>query len=236
MKHFYYILSPDFSGDERITEEQYLALFGDETRRPYATAVYKGEMALEAVPEEYREAVAAIVANRTARWGDYADWPVRGSGKLTDILLGEEMQMKRKDAKAYRAAIEAGSNAVERTDAEALKVKGIYPAWESLIGYTAEKAEFKFTYNGDLYKTIPENHAFSAEWVPGVGTESIYTRIDEAHTGNYDDPIPYEGNMELFEGLYYSQGGVVYLCTRSTGQPVYHDLSALVGIYVEVAT
>lgn len=39
--------------------------------------------------------------------------------------------------------------------------------------------------------------------------------------------------MELFEGKYYSQSGVVYKCTRNTEQAVYHDLSALVGLYVE---
>lgn len=144
------------------------------------------------------------------------------------------MAMTMKEARAYRAAIEAGSNAVERSDADALKVKDIYPAWEKLIGQTAEKAGFKFTYHGDLYKTIPANHTFAKEWVPGVGTESIYTRIDEAHTGTLEDPIPYTGNMELFEGLYYIEYDVVYLCTRSTGQPVYHELSALVGVYVEI--
>ena len=144
--------------------------------------------------------------------------------------------MKRNDILKYRAAIEAGSNAVERTDSDALKVRGIYPVWEALVGTTAEKAGFRFTYGGDLYKTIPANHTFASHWVPGVGTESLYTKIDEAHAGTPDDPIPYNGNMELSEGLYYSQGGVVYLCIRSTGQPVYHDLSALVGIYVEVVT
>lgn len=137
------------------------------------------------------------------------------------------------EAMAIRLAIEAGSNAVERSDAEALTVKCIYPAWEKLIGQTVDKADFKFTHQGDLYKTIPEKHTFAAEWVPGVGTESLYTRIDEGHAGTQGDPFPYEGNMELFEGLYYSQGGVIYRCTRSTGQPVYHELSALVGLYVE---
>lgn len=143
--------------------------------------------------------------------------------------------MKLSEARAYRAAIVAGSNAVERSDADALAVKDIYPTWEDLIGQTVDKAGFKFTYGGDLYKTIPASHTFAAEWVPGVGTESLYTRIDEAHAGTLDDPIPYEGNMELTEGLYYSQGGVVYRCTRSTGQPVHHALSELVGLYVEVA-
>jgi hypothetical protein len=40
--------------------------------------------------------------------------------------------------------------------------------------------------------------------------------------------------MEIFKGKYYIQNDVVYLCTRDSGQPLYHDLSALVGSYVEV--
>ena len=36
-------------------------------------------------------------------------------------------------------------------------------------------------------------------------------------------------------GKHYTQGGVTYLCNRSTGQPVYNALSELVGLYVEVA-
>lgn len=143
--------------------------------------------------------------------------------------------MKMSEARAYRTAIEAGANAVERSDLDALAVKDIYPAWESLIGQTVDKAGFKFTYGDKLYKTIPESHTFAAEWIPGNGTESLYTVIDEGHAGTLDDPIPYDGNMELTEGLYYSQDGIVYLCTRSTGQPVYHALSELVGLYVEVA-
>lgn len=41
--------------------------------------------------------------------------------------------------------------------------------------------------------------------------------------------------MALEEGKYYSQDGVTYKCTRSTGQAVYANLSDLIGIYVEVA-
>lgn len=142
--------------------------------------------------------------------------------------------MKLSEARAYRAAIEAGANAVERSDADALTVKGIYPLWDNLIGKTVEKAGFRFLHDGKLYKTIPAKHTFAAEWVPGVGTESLYACIDDQHAGTVEDPIPYEGNMELTEGLYYSQNGVTYLCTRSSGQPVYHALSELVGLYVEV--
>ena len=141
--------------------------------------------------------------------------------------------MKLSEAKTYRAAIEAGANAVERSDLDALAVKDIYPAWDSLIGQTVN-VDFKLTHDGKLYKVI-QAHTVQADWIPGVGTESLYAVIDEGHTGTLDDPIPYDGNMELTEGLYYSQDGIVYLCTRSTGQPVYHALSDLVGLYVEVA-
>ena len=140
--------------------------------------------------------------------------------------------MKLKDAKMYRAAIEAGANAVDRSDLDALAVKDIYPAWDSLIGQTVN-VDFKLTHDGKLYKVI-QAHTVQSDWVPGVGTESLYAVIDEGHTGAEDDPIPYDGNMELTEGLYYSEDGIVYLCTRSTGQPVYHALSDLVGLYVEV--
>ena len=140
--------------------------------------------------------------------------------------------MKLREAKMYRAAIEAGANAVERSDLDALAVKDIYPAWDSLIGQTVN-VDFKLTYDGKLYKVI-QAHTVQADWIPGVGTESLYTVIDEGHTGAEDDPIPYDGNMELFEGLYYIQNGVTYRCTRNSGQPVYHALSDLVGLYVEV--
>lgn len=141
--------------------------------------------------------------------------------------------MKLSEAKTYRAAIEAGANAVERSDLDALAVKDIYPAWDSLIGQTVN-VDFKLTYDGKLYKVI-QAHTVQADWIPGVGTESLYAVIDEGHTGAEDDPIPYDGNMELFEGLHYVQNGVTYRCTRNSGQPVYHALSDLVGLYVEVA-
>ena len=39
----------------------------------------------------------------------------------------------------------------------------------------------------------------------------------------------------LEEGKHYHQEFVIYRCVRSTGQPVYHRLEEMVGLYVEVA-
>ena len=127
-------------------------------------------------------------------------------------------------------------NTIEVDDQTALRMLTFYPEWADLIGKTVDKAEYKFQYNGKLYKTIPANHTFQADWIPGVGTESIYTRIDEEHDGSLADPIPYDGNMALTAGLYYIQNGVTYLCNRDTINPVYNALVDLVGVYVEAVS
>lgn len=123
------------------------------------------------------------------------------------------------------------------TDEQAISAKALYPMWEDLVsrGFVAEESGYRFRYGSDLYKTIQANLTFAEQWVPGVGTESMYAKIDETHAGTLEDPIPYDGNMELFNGKYYSQDGVVYLCNRDTGVPVYNALADLVNIYVVVA-
>lgn len=118
-------------------------------------------------------------------------------------------------------------------DADAISVKNIYPLWEDMIGQSV-KAGYKVLHKDVLYKTRQAT-TFQSHYEPGqTGMESIFEVIDEVHTGTQDDPIPYDGNMELFADKYYIQDGVLYKCTRGTGQAVTHALSALVGLYVEV--
>lgn len=128
-------------------------------------------------------------------------------------------------------------NNMDLTDEQALQFKDLYPEWKKFIGQKLE-TNFKVQHNDKLYKTRQViNTVLDQEgYRPGEnGSESLYEEINEKNKGTKEDPIPYNNNMELFEGKYYSQNGVTYKCTRNTGQAVYHDLSALVGIYVEVA-
>lgn len=118
------------------------------------------------------------------------------------------------------------------TDAEGLENVELFAQYEVGKDYAIG---YRFQYNGELYKVL-QAHTSQADWVPGTGTESLYAKVDEIHAGTAEDPIPYNGNMELIENLYYTQGDVLYRCTRSTGQPVYNALPELVGIYVEVVT
>lgn len=121
-------------------------------------------------------------------------------------------------------------NTLAVDDAMAYRMREFYPEWAEGQSYTVGH---KLLYGGSLYKVI-QAHTSQAGWKPGVGTESLFTRIDETHDGTKYDPIPYNGNMELLSGKYYTQSGQTYHCTRDTGTAVYHPLAELVGIYVEV--
>ena len=64
-------------------------------------------------------------------------------------------------------------------------------------------------------------------------TASLWKVVDEEHAGTIEDPIIYIPPMEIFKDKYYIQNGIKYKCTRNSEQPLTHDLSALVGLYVE---
>ena len=129
-------------------------------------------------------------------------------------------------------------NTIAVDNQTALRMRIYYPTFSELVGHTVKKGtKFRATdsEDADLYTVIQPELTIQEHYPPGTGTESLYTRIDEQHDGTKYDPIPYDGNMALVNGLYYTQGGVLYLCNRDTVNPVYHALSELVGLYVEVA-
>lgn len=130
--------------------------------------------------------------------------------------------------------VKSAVNTVEIPDQTSLRMMDYYPDFSEIIGQTVKQG-FKFVYKDKLWKTVQPGLSIQEHYPPGVGMESLYTHIDLEHTGAIYDPIPYEGNMELFSGKYYIQNDVRYLCNRDTGAAVYHALADLVGIYVEIA-
>ena len=116
-------------------------------------------------------------------------------------------------------------------DQEALELQILYKSWEQQIGKQLNVGEY-VQHEGKLYRVL-QAHTAQNTWAPGNGTESLFVVIDKEHAGTLEDPIPYEGNMELFNGKYYIQNEVVYLCIRDSGTPLYHELSTLIGTYVE---
>lgn len=120
-------------------------------------------------------------------------------------------------------------NAMQVDDNTALRMKDFYPEWTTGVSYSVG---FKIKRNNKLWRVL-QAHTSQVTWEPENAT-SLWETINEIHDGTVDDPIPYDGNMRLESGKYYIQNNVIYLCDRDTGNPVYHALADLVGLYVEV--
>ena len=124
-------------------------------------------------------------------------------------------------------------NTLTVDDNTALRMKEFYPTFDSIIGQKVKQG-FKFTYADKLWRVEQPELTIEKHFAPGVGTESLYSEVNETHSGTLDDPIPYDGNMALVGGKYYIQSSVIYRCTRDTVNPVYQPLADLVGLFVEV--
>lgn len=141
----------------------------------------------------------------------------------TENLTPEYLQK----VEALVAAIPATINTRNFTEQEAVENMEWFPVWgdeNAYMGMPVEKG-FMFRYKTvgkeeyTLYKSL-KKHTLSAEWIPGQGTESLYAKVS-LHKGTKEDPIPYEQNMLIEEGKYYTQDGVLYigLMTTLTGYP-----------------
>ena len=165
--------------------------------------------------------------------GKYVDLTPAELAEMRDAQArfdAEERHRPMTESEVSRMLITAQINALTVDDQTALRMLEFYPEWASDTEYAAG---YKVRHWGKLYKVIMA-HTSQADWAPDVAV-TLFERIDEEHDGSKYDPIPYDGSMALTAGLYYTEGGVLYLCTRDTGAPVYHPLSELVGIYVEAA-
>lgn len=120
-------------------------------------------------------------------------------------------------------------NTYDLSPSEALQVKDRYPEWETGINVkTGERYRVE-----DVFWECVKDHLTQENWKPSTATLSLWKIVDEEHKGTIDDPIVYIPPMEIFKDKYYIQNGIKYKCTRNSEQPLTHDLSALVGLYVE---
>lgn len=142
--------------------------------------------------------------------------------------LGEIVSLQEQISKATRKI-----NRIGLTDKDALSVKEFYPHWEDFIGKTLEMG-FVVLHNDNLYRSR-QTHTAQSDWYPSLSTASLYEIIEVEHEGTKADPIPYAPPMEIFAGKYYVEDNQLYLCTRYSGTALSHPLSALVGLYVELA-
>ena len=165
----------------------------------------------------------------------------RRCGRLPDDMEGmfEEADSTPEETDAAKPSLEEQVKVLVRiqtrtmslTNDEALSMPDCFDSFEELVG--REVSAGRIIRFGDGLWKVRQAHTVQAHYPPSMATAALYERVDREHAGTIEDPIPYSPPMEIFAGKHYIQGGTVYRCTRDSGQALTHDLSALVGIYVE---
>lgn len=147
-------------------------------------------------------------------------------------------------------------NTMELSEEEAVEMKALYPVWGpddddddtnnvpygTPVGVGFRCRVVERDENGKITSDVlwecVQAHTTQENWKPSIDTASIWKVVQaEAgteHAGTLEDPIPYQPPMDLYNGKYYTQDGVKYYCNRDSGIPLSHDLSSLVGVYVQV--
>lgn len=164
------------------------------------------------------------------------------NGRVTDVSQDEAAEITRaareqmlrersrtlSESEVLALLIPGVINTAQVDDNTALRMMEYYPQWTDGADYSVG---YKVRFDGRLWRCRQAHSAITGWEPPNVA--SLWEQVCESHDGTEDDPIPYEGNMALASGLYYTQDYRLYRCIRDTGNPVYHRLEELVGLYVE---
>lgn len=137
--------------------------------------------------------------------------------------------MKLSEARAMRAAILEAAKHL--SDAVAATAPMLFPRWKVGEAYAGGE---RLCHNSKLYKVkdgMP--HTAQADWTPDVAV-SLYERIDVEHAGTIDDPTPFVTNMELEQGKYYTENGIIYYCYNGSVIAVHGSLSDMAAFVKEV--
>lgn len=86
-------------------------------------------------------------------------------------------------------------------------------------------------YNEVVYE-CRQAHDALAHQTPDI-IPALWLRLDVEHAGTMEDPIPFATGMEVFNGKYYIENEILYLCNRDSNTALYNNLADLVGHYVE---
>lgn len=185
-------------------------------------AIFKGNPANLALIEVYIESgeLFGILEN----WMEYGGVMLNGEIKtvilsqVKDTLEARIIRMESDQAIMRNAAM---ITAVDFTDEQSLKCKGLYKNWaEDPVGYEYSldnPEDLRRNFNNGLWR-LQKDHAKQEDWYPGKDP-TLWQEIVEGHDGTMDDPIPVPesavtSGFEYEYGKYYIENNVVYLCKR----------------------
>lgn len=98
------------------------------------------------------------------------------------------------------------------TDAVALSIPDLLPAWEELLSAGNQVAAgVCLTHKGQTYRVVQAVTPMESQPPGGEGMLAIYRPIEREHTGTLADPITWVYGMDCYSGKYYVHNGQTYL-------------------------
>ena len=171
----------------------------------------------------WREQIATLESMTDAEYEDYTEPEVETYVK--DVPSADDIVSQLK---------ELVSTQVEAlTDDEAKKVPALFPLWETEKAYAVGD---RVWYQSSLYKCV-QAHTSQSTWNPKDAV-SLWANVSEESQeadGSREHPYEWQSGMTSYNGKYYTENGILYLCTRDSGAPLYHPIASLINLYFVVA-
>ena len=136
--------------------------------------------------------------------------------------------MKREHAYKIKEMMHKASSSLSDTDA--LQAIELYDEWKPDTEYESGDRR---RYEGTLYKAR-QGHTSQSIYPPNITPALWEVVAPEGKGDSPDNPIVYDQSMAIEKDKYYIENDVLYICTRSSGVPLYTALANVIGNYVEV--
>ena len=172
----------------------------------------------------WREQIATLEGMTDAEYEDYTEPEVETYVK--DVPSADDIVSQLKEL--------AQAQVSELTDDEAKKVPALFPLWETEKAYAVGD---RVWYQASLYKCV-QAHTSQSTWNPKDAV-SLWANVSEESQeadGSREHPYAWEQGMTSYNGKYYIEDNILYICTRDSGGPVYNRIADLpAGLYFQIA-
>ena len=171
----------------------------------------------------WREQIATLEGMTDAEYDDYTEPEVETY--IKDVPSADDIVSQLKEL--------AQTQVAELTDDEAKKVPALFPLWETEKAYAAGD---RVWYQASLYKCV-QAHTSQSTWNPKDAV-SLWANVSEESQeadGSREHPFAWTSGMTSYEGKFYTENGILYLCIRDSGNPLYFPIASLIGTYFQIA-
>lgn len=171
----------------------------------------------------WREQIATLEGMTDAEYEDYTEPEVETYVK--EVPSADDIVSQLKEL--------AQAQVAELTDDEAKKVPALFHLWETEKAYAVGD---RVWYQASLYKCV-QAHTSQSTWNPKDAV-SLWANVSEESQdadGSREHPYAWEQGMTSYNGNYYTEDGILYLCIRDSGIPLNFPISSLINNYFVVA-